>query len=131
MKKLTLQITKENFDTILSGEQKVEHRYAYSTNFTTYARYKHDGKLYKKYSEIPEDDKPVEVEPVPYDVLYLINGRRKDAPRLTVEVTDIECDIAIDENGDPFYEEYKGETYEILIMQYHLGKVLSTENIEK
>lgn len=129
MKRLTLQITKENFQAILNGEQTVEHRYIYPSNVTQYVYFKHDGKEYKKEGDIPDDDKEVEVVPIKYDVLYLINGRRKDAPRLTVEVKNAEYVIFTDEEGNDEVFEENGQEYLVCQVWYHLGEVLSTENI--
>ena len=130
MKKLTLQIKKENFDTILSGEQKVEHRYIYPSNVTRYVYFMHAGKKYKKQDDIPEDENPIDVIPIEYDVLYLINGRRKDAPRLTVEVESAEFVVFTDEDGNDMYYEEDGQEFLACQVWYHLGKILSTENIE-
>ena len=106
MNVLTLQITKDSFQAILKGEQDVEHRYVYPSNVARYVYFKHDGKKYKRQEDIPDDDKDVEVLPVEYDALYLINGRRKDAPRLTVEVKSAEFIIFTDEDGnDQVFEE--------------------------
>ena len=86
MKILTLQINKECFHDILNAKQDIEHRYIYPSNVTRYVYFKHDGKEYKRQEDIPDDDKDIEVIPIKYDDLYIINGRRKDAPRLMVEV---------------------------------------------
>lgn len=129
MKVLSLQINKESFQAILKGEQDVEHRYVYPSNVSRYVYFKHDGKEYKHQEEIPDDDKEIEVIPVEYDVLYLINGRRKDAPRLTVEVKSAEYVIFSDEEGNDEVFEENGKEYLVSQVWYHLGKVLSTENI--
>lgn len=129
MKVLTLQIDKKCFLDILNGKQDVEHRYVYPSNVTRYVYFKHDGKIYKKQSEIPDDDKEIEVLPIHYDALYLINGRRKDAPRLTVEVKSEEYVIFTDEEGNDLIFEENGKTYLVCQVWYHLGKVISTENV--
>ena len=129
MKVLTLQINKECFLDILNGKQDVEHRYVYPSNVTRYVYFKHDGKIYKKQSEIPDDDKEIEVLPIHYDALYLINGRRKDAPRLTVEVKSEEYVIFTDEEDNDLIFEENGKTYLVCQVWYHLGKVISTENV--
>lgn len=129
MKVLTLQIDKKCFIDILNGKQDVEHRYVYPSNVTRYVYFKHDGKIYKKQSEIPDDDKEIEVLPIHYDALYLINGRRKDAPRLTVEVKSEEYVIFTDEEGNDLIFEENGKTYLVCQVWYHLGKVISTENV--
>lgn len=129
MKVLTLQIDKECFLDILNGRQNIEHRYVYPSNVTRYVYFKHDGKIYKKQSEIPDDDKEIEVLPIHYDALYLINGRRKDAPRLTVEVKSEEYVIFTDEEGNDLIFEENGKTYLVCQVWYHLGKVISTENV--
>jgi hypothetical protein len=129
MKVLTLQIDKKCFLDILNGKQDVEHRYVYPSNVTRYVYFKHDGKIYKKQSEIPDDDKEIEVLPIHYDALYLINGRRKNAPRLTVEVKSEEYVIFTDEEGNDLIFEENGKTYLVCQVWYHLGKVISTENV--
>jgi hypothetical protein len=129
VKVLTLQINKECFQNILNGKQDVEHRYVYPSNVTRYVYFKHDDKVYKKQSDIPDDDKEIEVLPIHYDALYLINGRRKDAPRLTVEVRGEEYVIFTDEEGNDLTFEENGKTYLVCQVWYHLGKVISTENI--
>ena len=84
MNVLTLQIKKDSFQSILKGEQDIEHRYVYPSNVTRYVYFEHDGKRYKRQEDIPNDDKDVDVVPIKYDALVLINGRRKDAPLYTV-----------------------------------------------
>ena len=103
MNALTLQIKKDSFQSILKGEQDIEHRYVYPSNVTRYVYFEHDGKRYKRQEDIPNDDKDVDVVPIKYDALVLINGRRKDAPRLTVEVKSAEFIIFTDEDGNDKY----------------------------
>lgn len=129
MKVLTLQINKECFQDILNGKQDVEHRYVYPSNVSRYVYFRHDGKEYKQQEDIPDDDKEIEVIPIKYDALYLINGRRKDAPRLTVEVKSAEYVIFADEEGNDLTKIENGVEYLISQVWYHLGKVISTENI--
>ena len=129
MKVLTLQINKECFQDILNGKQDVEHRYVYPSNVSRYVYFRHDGKAYKRQEDIPDDDKEIEVIPIKYDALYLINGRRKDAPRLTVEVKSAEYVIFADEEGNDLTKIENGVEYLISQVWYHLGKVISTENI--
>ena len=129
MKVLTLQINKECFQDILNGKQDVEHRYVYPSNVSRYFYFRHDGKEYKRQEDIPDDDKEIEVIPIKYDALYLINGRRKDAPRLTVEVKSAEYVIFADEEGNDLTKIENGVEYLISQVWYHLGKVISTENI--
>lgn len=128
MKRLTLQIEKDSFQAILKGEQDVEHRYVYPSNVTKYVYFKHDSKEYKRQGD-PDDDKEIEVVPIKYDALYLINSRRKDAPRLTVEVKSAEYVIFTDEDGNDETFEENGQEYLVSQVWYHLGKVLSTENV--
>lgn len=129
MKVLTLQINKECFQDILNGKQDVEHRYVYPSNVSRYVYFRHDGKEYKRQEDIPDDDKEIEVIPIKYDALYLINGRRKDVPRLTVEVKSAEYVIFADEEGNDLTKIENGVEYLISQVWYHLGKVISTENI--
>ena len=129
LKTLSLQIKKENFDTILNGTQKVEHRYIYPSNESRYVRYLCEGKEYKKLYDTPDNDSPIETIPVEYDALYLINGRRKDAPRLTVEIVDAEVVRIVDEDGNDITYEENGLVYSQCQIWYYLGEIISTENI--
>ncbi len=118
---LKLQIDRPCFKTILSGEQKIEHRFVYPTNAKRYV---------VEEDTTDENGDPITIiTPIQYDALYLINGRRKEAPRLTVEVVKAEFVILMDEEGnDLTFEE--GETeYFVCQVWYHLGKVISTENV--
>lgn len=129
MKKLTLQINKESFLAIMKGEQKVEHRYVYPSNQKKYVKFKCDGMVYDSQDDIPDGELDIEVLPIKYDALYLINGRRKDAPRLTVEVERAEFIIFTDENGNDIIYEENGIEYVGCQVWYHLGKILDTENV--
>ena len=55
MNALTLQIKKDSFQSILKGEQDIEHRYVYPSNVTRYVYFEHDGKRYKRQEDIPND----------------------------------------------------------------------------
>lgn len=121
MDKLTLQIDKTCFQAILKGEQKLERRYIYPTNAKRYVVEN------EKIGENGETE--IVVTPVHYDALYLINGRRKDAPRLTVQVTNAEFVVLTDENGEDLVYQENGEEYLICQIWYHLGEIISTENI--
>lgn len=130
MKVLTLQIRKENFQTILSGEQKVEHRFVYPSNMFRYVYVKDEfGNVYTKDGDAIPEDVRIEVLPVEYDALYLINGRRKDAPRLTVRVEKAEIVQLVNEQGEPLKEMIDGEPWYLQQVHYHLGEVISTENV--
>lgn len=129
MKKLTLQIKKENFDAILKGEQKVEHRVVWPSQVTKYVFFECEGKQYKKQEDLPDNDSPITILPIEYDALYLINGRRKDAPRLLVEVESAEFIIFQDDEGNDMTYEENGQEFYVCQVWYHLGKILETENI--
>lgn len=74
---LTLNIKKENFDPIISGEKKVELRELTQTTLNRYTYIDEaDGKRYLR----------------PYDVLRLYVGYHKDRESALVEVTDITYD---------------------------------------
>ena len=123
MKKLTLQIDKKCFNAILKGEQKVEHRYVYPSNAKKY--------VIETEKANENGDVDVHVTPVHYDALYLINGRRKDAPRLLVEIKDAEFVVLTDEEtGEDLFFEENGEEYYVCQVWYHLGQILETENVK-
>ena len=113
-KRLTLQIDRPCFKDILNGVQDVEHRFIYPSNAKQYV--------------IQHDDDSIQC--VQYDELYLINGRRKDAPRLTVLVENAEFVLFTDEDGNGIIDTTeKGEEYLVSQVWSHLGKVTSTENV--
>ncbi len=127
-KVLTLQIDRECFQAILKGQQKVEHRYVYPYNAKKYVYYECEGKSYKTDTEIPEGMSDVTVIPIKYNALYLINGRRKDAPRLLVEVEKAKFYIMTDENGKDLTYKYNDEEYFACQVWYHLSNIVFTEN---
>ena len=116
-KRLTLQIDRPCFKDILNGAQDVEHRFIYPSNAN-------------KYVIQTETDEGLDIQCVQYDELYLINGRRKEAPRLTVQVKSAEFVPFIDEDGNDMVTIGEdGEEYLVCQVWYHLGKVTSTENV--
>lgn len=122
IKKLTLQIDRPCFKTILSGEQKIEHRNIYPNNASRYVI---------QEDTTDENGEPITtVTPVHYDALYLINGRRKDAPRMLVEIKDAEFVVLTDEDGNDLTYTENGIEYYVCQLWYHLGKILATENLE-
>lgn len=121
MKKLKLQIDKKHFQSILKGEQKTEHRYVYPNNAERYVI---------ENETTDENGEPITtVTPVHYDALHLVNGRRKDAPRLTVEVVSSEFVVLTDEEGNDLIFEENGIEYYVCQVWYTLGKIIETENI--
>jgi hypothetical protein len=127
-KVLTLQIDRECFEAIRSGEQKIEHRYIYPRNQKQYVFFVCDDKRYLKQCDIPDNGKEIVVVPVRYDALYFINGRRKDAPRMMVEVESAEFYILTDDGGNDLTYMQDGCEYYAAQVWYHLGKVVFTEN---
>lgn len=114
---LTLQIKRDSFKEILKGRQKKEHRFVYPRNAKQYLVEKENG------------DGTCDVEVVGYDALQIINGRKKDAPRLLVEVKGIKVIQMDDEKtGEPLTFVDNGETYYVTQMEYELGEILQTEN---
>lgn len=99
----------------------MEHRFVYPHNANRY--------VIQEESVDENSELILKVTPVHYDVLYLINGRRKDAPRLTVEVISSEFVVMTDEQGNDLTFEENGEDYYVCQVWYHLGKVLNSENI--
>ncbi len=123
MKTLSLQIDRKCFQAILKGEQKIEHRSVYPNNAKRYV---------VEEDKEDENGEPITiVTPVHYDALCLINGRRSDAPRLTVKVEDAEFVVITDEDGNDLTFEENGEEYYVCQVWYHLGEIISTENVNK
>lgn len=127
-KVLTLQIDKQCFNQILDGDQTTERRYVYPRNAKKYVYFEADGKTYINQDDIPEGSKIVKVVPVEYDALYLINGRRKDAPRMLIEVQGAKWYILTDENGKDLTFTQNGMEYLVSQVWYYLGEVVFTEN---
>lgn len=127
-KVLTLQIDRECFEAIRRGEQKIEHRYIYPRNVRQYVYFECDGKSYQQQDDIPDNGKNITILPVKYDALYLINGRRKDAPRMMIEVEKAEFYILTDEEGKDLTFMQNGIEYYASQVWYHLGNVVFTEN---
>lgn len=122
MKILTLQITRDNFVQILKGEQKIETRAIFPTTANRYIQ----------QNTVVEDGQEVnEVTIIDYDALLLINGRQKDAPRLTVEVVENNLVILQDEAGNDLIAIDKGIEFIASRMEYVLGEVLSHSNCDK
>ena len=116
-KRLTLQIDRHCFKDILNGCQHVEHRYIYPSNAN-------------RYVTQTETEDGLDVQCVRYDELYLINGRRKEAPRLTVLVEKAVFVPFIDEDGNDIVEvDANGDEFLVCQVWYYLGKVISTENV--
>lgn len=115
---LTLQITRDNFEYILDGQQKVEHRFVYPSNE-------------KRYLEILEDGEEKHVLAVKYDGIKFINGRKKDAPRMVVEILGADWVVLTDpDTGEDLTFVENGVTYVQSLICYKLGRVLSTENMD-
>lgn len=122
IKKHTLQIDRPCFVEILNGRQKVEHRYVYPSNVNRYVI---------QDDTVDENGTPITIiTPVHYDALYLINGRRKDAPRLLVEVVDAEFVLCVDDNGKQMTFMQDGTEYYVCQVWYYLGKIIATENLK-
>lgn len=116
MKILTLQIRKENFEAILAGTQKVEHRDILP-------------KTASRYINQSITDESNEIEVIQYDALCLVNGRQKNARRLTVEVKKATLVNLVDDNGELVTYWENGEEYVACGMEYELGEILSTQNV--
>lgn len=82
-RQLTLQLKKEFFDMILTGEKKIEYREITTTT---------QGKYIDIFS-------PNDIRIRPYDTILFINGYRQDSRRMVVEIEKIE----IDEDGTIMY----------------------------
>lgn len=118
MEQLKLRINKKHFQAILKGEEKVEERFIYPNNAEKYV------------TEEENPDGTVNINPIPYDRIQFIQGRGKDAPKLTIEVKESKFVILTDEQGNDLTYEENGETYVVCQVWYTLGEILSTENLE-
>lgn len=127
-KVLTLQIDRECFNSIKSGKQRVEHRYVYPRNAKQYIYFECGGEIYQLQENIPDNEKEIKIIPIEYDALYLINGRRNDAPRMMIEVEKGEFYILTDEKGNDLTYMQNGVEYYVAQVWYYLKNIIFTEN---
>ncbi len=118
MKKLTLKVDEKHFQDILNGTLKKEERFIYPNNIDRYI------------TEEENPDGSVNVNPIPYDAIKFIRGRKPNAPTVVVEVLSSQFVILTDENDNDITFEENGETYVVCQVWYTLGKLLESENIE-
>lgn len=120
METLTLQITRNSFCKILEGKQRTEHRFIYPSTASRYILQHDNG------------DGTCDIELLYYDSLRLINGRRKDSPRLTIEVLGADIIEYVGEDGEVAKTtDRNGTEYYVYGISYHLGNIISSENTEK
>ena len=127
-KVLTLQIDRECFNAIKEDKQKIEHRYIYPRNAKQYIYFECDGKTYLRQDDIPDNGKEIKILPIEYDALYLINGRRKDAPRMMIEVEKAEFYILTDQEGNDLTYMQNDVEYYAAQVWYYLDNIVFTEN---
>ncbi len=152
MQNLTLQIDKATFLKILNGEQKEEHRNIYPYTSSYYVHYMR-GDERKKYfvdcfdgdadamwawltgAEVDEETAKwmdtIYIEPRDYTQITFINGRRKDAPRMIIEVLESEVQDIPGKDGGIQTGMWDDKEHPVQCMCYTLGKVLQTENLSK
>lgn len=142
---LTLQIKKDSFEAILRGDQTIESRWVYPSNKGLYfdpIEVREKGFTPDELGfEVSDDEGIIYFDtlgtvlgaPRDYAYLRLINGRRKDAPELTVEVIEVSHEINVDEDDKPYLiaDTYRGEKVACIALgvNYTLGKIVETKNI--
>ena len=111
---LTLQIKRDSFDAILRGDQTTESRWVYPSNKGLYfnpIEIREKGFTPDELGfDVSGDEDIIYFDTLgtvlstlkDYDYLRLINGRRKNAPELTVEIIDASPEINVDENDKPY-----------------------------
>ena len=76
------------------------------------------------------DDKDVDVVPIKYDALVLIKWQTKKMRHvLRWRLKSAEFIIFTDEDGNDQVFEENGKEYLVCQVWYHLGKILSTDNV--
>lgn len=128
-KQLTLRIKRQYFIDILRGTKKSEYRDVKPTTSAKLIYFVCDGKIYKREADLPKGDITIDAHPIPYATLQLINGYAADAPRLVVEVKSADFYILADEDGNDITYDYKGEVYLAAQVEYHLGRIVSTDHL--
>lgn len=120
---LKLQIDRPCFKAILSGEQKMEHRFVYPYN----------AKRYVTQNEVEDENgnTVLDVQPIHYDAIRLRNGRRMDAPVMNVEILKAEFVVLTDEDGRDIVYEQNGKYYYCCQVWYTLGEILEAENLDQ
>ena len=123
MEQLTLHTNKKHFQAILKGEETVEKRYVYPNNAKKYV-------IEEDKTDNNGEDVTI-VTPVHYDALQFVCGRKKDAPRLTIEVKSSEFVVLTDENGNDLTFEENGNEYYVCQVWYTLRDIIATENVSE
>jgi hypothetical protein len=126
MRELSLIIKQKWFDEIVAGTKKVETRELRANIAHRYIEYVDDatGKVYKKDTDIPEDNETAYARPIKYDALRLYVGYNKDRDSCLVEVTGAEIVTLVDEEDNEIVYEYQGREYVAALIEYQLGRVL-------
>lgn len=138
-------IGQQYFEAILRGDQTTESRWVYPSNKGLYfdpIEVREKGFTPDELGfDVSGDEDIIYFDtlgtvlsaPREYDYLRLINGRRKDAPELTVEIIDASPEINVDENDKPYLiaDTYRGEKVACIALgvNYTLGKIVETKNI--
>ena len=134
-KTLVLQITREDFYTILNGEQKIEHRYVYPSVWGKY--FISDDEVVKLAQKegVSLDDEKFYLNQDKflrhYDTLVLINGRRKDSPRLEIKIEEIHVYLCENQKGEVLTFMHKGEEWQLRMIEISVGKLISCQNVDE
>lgn len=126
MKELSLIIKKKYFDEIIAGTKPTETREIRANIAHRYIEYYDEatGQVYKKDTDIPEDNETAYARPIHYDALRLYVGYNKDRDSCLVEVKGAEIITLVDEEDNEIVYEYEGREYVAAIIEYQLGRVL-------
>ena len=116
MNVLTLQITAYNFEKILKREQKVETRLCDTAT------------LVKRHYEENVNNGGLDL--IKYDALRLINGRKPNAPELTIRVKDYLIEFFENEKGEEITFEINNVETPLTRVCYLLGDIIESKNLE-
>lgn len=129
MKELSLIIKQQFLDEIIAGTKTTETREIRANNASRYIEYYDEatGHVFKKDTDIPEDNETTFARPIAYDALRLYAGYKKDRDSCLVEVKEAEIITLVDEDGSEILYEYQGREYVAALIEYQLGKVLEVQ----
>lgn len=129
MKELSLIIKQRWFDEIVAGAKKVETRDIRAAIAHRYIEYYDEatGQVFRKDTDIPEDNDTAFARPIKYDALRLYAGYTKGRDTCLVEVEGAEIVTLVDEQDNEILYEYQGREYVAAIIEYRLGRVLEVK----
>lgn len=144
MKILTLTLSLKHFNQVLTGSKKRETRELTPINFSRYIEFMYNGFIYSRCEEIPNiqtiefetesiqaEGKSITFLPKPYDAIkYVVKTKSDQKTSLLIQITESNLFFFLDDKGNDLTYQYQGITYVMAKINYQLGAIISTHNVE-